>query len=77
VADRTSVLVGTDPDAALAAAEHLTTPEEQARVAAVPCPYGDGHSAQRVADVLEEPGIAELLAITEPDFTDGTLPDLP
>jgi UDP-N-acetylglucosamine 2-epimerase (non-hydrolysing) len=75
VVNHTSVLVGTDPEAALEAALHLTTPEEQARVANVPCPYGDGHTAQKVADILEEPGIADLLALREPDFTRGALPD--
>ncbi len=77
VAAGTSVLTGMDPDLALAAAERLADPGEQARVAAVPCPYGDGRTAERVADVLEEPGITDLLALLEPDYTDGTWPDLP
>ena len=76
VANGTSVLVGTDPDSAIAAATAMTTLVEQDRISKIPCPYGDGHSANRVADVLEEPGIAELLSISEPDFTGGMLPNL-
>lgn len=59
-------LVGTDVDAAMAAAKRLDAPDEIARIAAAPCPYGDGAAARHIADVFDEPGIAALLEITEP-----------
>jgi UDP-N-acetylglucosamine 2-epimerase (non-hydrolysing) len=37
-------------------------------VAAVPCPYGDGHTSELVADVLADPATAALLQLVEPDF---------
>jgi UDP-N-acetylglucosamine 2-epimerase (non-hydrolysing) len=74
VAAGTSVLVGLDVDRALEAVERLCTPEEQARIAAAPCPYGDGRTAERVADLLADPAIAPLLAIDEPDFVDREPP---
>ena len=40
----------------------------ESRIAATPCPYGDGHTAERVAEVLADPATAPLLAIEEPDF---------
>lgn len=62
----TSVLTGLDPDRALAAAGLFSTPEEQLRVAGEPCPYGDGHTAERVRDLLADPGVVELLRLREP-----------
>lgn len=73
VALGTSRLVGMDVEAALEAAARFALPEEQARVAAVPCPYGDGRTSQRVAGLLESEEMWRLLAIGEPD---GTVPDL-
>ena len=69
VAAGTSALTGLDAAAALAAASAFSEPGEQARVAGVPCPYGDGHTAERVAALLEDPAIRRLLAFEEPDFT--------
>ncbi len=68
VAAGTSVLVGLDVELAVATARRLASRDEQARVAAVPCPYGDGHTAERVAGMLADPTIAALLRIEEPDF---------
>ena len=68
VAAGTSVLVGLDVDLAVASARRLASPDEQARVATVPCPYGDGHTAERVAAILADPATAALLRIEEPDF---------
>jgi UDP-N-acetylglucosamine 2-epimerase (non-hydrolysing) len=61
-----AVLVGTDIEAAMVAAKRLSTRSEAERVASTPCPYGEGDTAQRVVDVFDEPGMSELLTITEP-----------
>ncbi|MET0420945.1 MAG: UDP-N-acetylglucosamine 2-epimerase (non-hydrolyzing), partial [Acidimicrobiia bacterium] len=45
----TTVLTGLDPARAVDAARTFCTPAEQARVYAVPCPYGDGRVGDRVA----------------------------
>jgi UDP-N-acetylglucosamine 2-epimerase (non-hydrolysing) len=50
------------------------SPEGQARAAALPCPYGDGTTGVRVAEILCDERTDALLALTEPDFTDGRLP---
>ena len=65
-----SVLAGLDADRAIGAARRFAEPEEQARVAAVPCPYGTGDTGERVADVLDEPTTPDLLRIDEPDLVD-------
>ena len=64
----TAVLTGMDADRALEATVRLCDRAEQQRVAAMPCPYGDGHTGERVADLLADPDVAELLSIREPDF---------
>jgi len=64
----TSVLAGLDPDRAVEAGKQLTTPEEQRRVAAAPCPYGDGHTAERVAALLDDPAVLRLLTLEEPSL---------
>ena len=69
-----SVLTGMEADAALRAAIRMAGPDEQRRIAGIPCPYGDGHTSERVADILVSPDTAHLLAIREPDFTGGGLP---
>ena len=69
-----TVLVGLDVERAVDAARALTTPAEQARIAALPCPYGDGHTGARVAEVLADPAIAPLLRIDEPDYVDQPTP---
>ncbi len=69
-----AVLCGVDPDRVLAAVRRLATPAEQTRVAAVPCLYGDGHTAPRVAELLSDPIVLDLLRLQEPDFTDGRVP---
>jgi UDP-N-acetylglucosamine 2-epimerase (non-hydrolysing) len=74
----TTTLAGlADDDAAvrtLAAAAAHTTPEAQARAAALPCPYGDGTTGVRVAEILADERTDALLELAEPDFTDGRLP---
>ena len=69
-----AVLVGLDPGAALDAARRLSSPREAERVAAVPCPYGDGHTAERVADLLTDPAVTTLLRLEEPDFVGKGVP---
>jgi UDP-N-acetylglucosamine 2-epimerase (non-hydrolysing) len=64
----TSVLTGLDADRAAAAARALADPEEQARIAAVQCPYGDGHASERIARVLADPATAAVLTLAEPDL---------
>lgn len=64
----TSQLVGMDVERAMAAVGELTTPAAQEAVATTPCPYGDGHTAERVATLLAEAGTWELLRLEEPDF---------
>ena len=74
----TTTLAGlADDDAAarvLQAAVAHASPEGQARAAALPCPYGDGTTGVRVAEILGDERTDALLALTEPDFTDGHLP---
>jgi UDP-N-acetylglucosamine 2-epimerase (non-hydrolysing) len=74
----TTTLAGlVDADAAtgvLDAAVAHASDEAQARAAALPCPYGDGTTGPRIAQVLADERTDALLALTEPDFTDGRLP---
>lgn len=72
VQDGSSVLTGMDAPRALKAAIDLTAPDEQARVAALPCPYGDGRTGERVSRLLHHPDTAALLRLDEPDFVDRT-----
>ncbi|GLW27668.1 non-hydrolyzing UDP-N-acetylglucosamine 2-epimerase [Actinoplanes regularis] len=59
---------------AVAAAHRLSAPAELARIAQLPCPYGDGHTGTRIARLLAEQSMDALLALDEPDYTDGRLP---
>jgi UDP-N-acetylglucosamine 2-epimerase (non-hydrolysing) len=69
-----AVLTGLDVERTVAAVRHLATDTEQERVAAVPCPFGDGFTSQRVADILDEPATMAQLALEEPDFLDQPVP---
>jgi UDP-N-acetylglucosamine 2-epimerase (non-hydrolysing) len=64
----TSLLAGVEPARVLDAVAQLSTDAARARVDALPCPYGDGHSATRIADVLLEPETATFLTLREPDL---------
>jgi UDP-N-acetylglucosamine 2-epimerase (non-hydrolysing) len=68
--------ISTDDEAAraLAAAHRLTEPATLAWIAALPCPYGDGTTGTQVAAVLADPASDALLALDEPDCTDGHRP---
>jgi UDP-N-acetylglucosamine 2-epimerase (non-hydrolysing) len=68
VAAGTSVLTGLDAEMTVATARQLCQDGEQQRVAATPCPYGDGHTADRVADIVCHPSTQPLLQLVEPDF---------
>jgi UDP-N-acetylglucosamine 2-epimerase (non-hydrolysing) len=61
-----SALVGVDPERALNAVHRYSAPDEQRRVAAIPCPYGDGHAGPRIASVLHHAATQRLLEVTEP-----------
>jgi hypothetical protein len=50
----------------VAAASLFSTPQEQLRVAGEPCPYGDGHTADRVRQLLSDPAVVDLLRLREP-----------
>jgi UDP-N-acetylglucosamine 2-epimerase (non-hydrolysing) len=74
VAAGTAVLVGLDAGLAVQTARRLATSEEQERVAAVPCPYGDGRTSERVVELLSDPDTARLLRLREPDFVGKCAP---
>jgi len=68
VAAGISVLTGLHPERAVEAVRHFSSADELKRVAAVGCPYGDGRSAERIADILSDATTQELLTLQEPDF---------
>ncbi|WP_138731691.1 non-hydrolyzing UDP-N-acetylglucosamine 2-epimerase [Modestobacter excelsi] len=74
----TTTLAGLADDraaaAVLTAAAGHTSLEGQERAVTVPCPYGDGTTGAQVAAVLADERTDALLALDEPDFTDGRLP---
>jgi UDP-N-acetylglucosamine 2-epimerase (non-hydrolysing) len=70
----TAVLTGMDAPRALKAAVELTANDAQQRIAAAPCPYGDGHTAERVVDILHAGHTGQLLRLAEPDFVDREPP---
>jgi UDP-N-acetylglucosamine 2-epimerase (non-hydrolysing) len=43
-------------------------------VAALPCPYGDGLTGERVASLLTDPATAALLTLDEPDWVGKGVP---
>jgi UDP-N-acetylglucosamine 2-epimerase (non-hydrolysing) len=52
----------------LQAVARLTTAAELARIAAVPCPYGDGTTGAQVVAALEDVGLRRALAPAEPSY---------
>lgn len=66
----TTALCGLDADRVRAAVDRFSRPEEQARVAAVACPYGDGTTGTKIATLLEDPEVQQLLVIREPPLDD-------
>ena len=69
-----AVLTGLDLGRVRAATDLLTRPAEQERVAGLPCPYGDGATGRRVAEVLDEPRVRSLLTPREPVLGGGVAP---
>jgi UDP-N-acetylglucosamine 2-epimerase (non-hydrolysing) len=63
-----STLVGADINRAIDAVHVYVTDDEQARVAKLKCPYGDGRVAARVAGILSHPSTEGLLEVREPDL---------
>jgi UDP-N-acetylglucosamine 2-epimerase (non-hydrolysing) len=74
VAAGSSVLVGLDGDLAVESVLRFSDPVEQHRVAQIPCPYGDGRTAERVLEVLSDPTVRSLLRLDEPDFIGKQVP---
>jgi UDP-N-acetylglucosamine 2-epimerase (non-hydrolysing) len=68
VAAGTSVLTGMDADRVLEAVAKLTTPSELERIAAVPCPYGDGTTSAQVVSALADPALLSVLTPREPSY---------
>jgi UDP-N-acetylglucosamine 2-epimerase (non-hydrolysing) len=64
----TSRLVGLDVGRALEAALELSQPSAQALAARTPCPYGDGHAAERIAEVICDPRAETQWRLREHDF---------
>lgn len=69
-----AVLTGMDAPRAIKAAVEATAADAQRWVAATPCPYGDGHTARHVVDILHDPATGRLLRFDEPDFVDREAP---
>ena len=70
-------LTGLDVERAVCAVRSFATPEAQKRVAAVPCPYGDGRTAERIADILSRPATQDALRLKEPDYVGRPVDVLP
>jgi UDP-N-acetylglucosamine 2-epimerase (non-hydrolysing) len=73
-----AALAGLDTERVLELAERFTAPAELTRIAALPCPYGDGHAVDRVVEALADPDLVRILRPVEPDFTAeaATLPEI-
>jgi UDP-N-acetylglucosamine 2-epimerase (non-hydrolysing) len=67
-------LTGLDRARVRAAVADLWPDHAQQRIAALPCPYGDGRTAQRVATLLTDPVVRELLVPREPGLGEIALP---
>ncbi|HEV7207278.1 MAG TPA: UDP-N-acetylglucosamine 2-epimerase (non-hydrolyzing) [Mycobacteriales bacterium] len=77
IASGAAVLTGPDCGRALAAVQHLTSPAEQVRVAALPCPYGNGRSAEQICRALTDPSLRQLLTPQEPALIAAPPPPQP
>lgn len=72
----TAALAGVNLAQVAALSADLVEPARQELIDQLPCPYGDGYSAQRIAEVLTSPEADALLTLREPDHTTD-LPVLP
>ena len=68
VAAGVAAVVGLDAELALETAVRFAGRDEQERVAATPCPFGDGHTSERIADILCDPASRAALRLQEPNF---------
>jgi UDP-N-acetylglucosamine 2-epimerase (non-hydrolysing) len=66
-----AVLCGLDAGRVLAAVDGRSDPDELARVAALPCPYGDGHTADHVVAALADDHLRALLTPRDPELAAG------
>lgn len=69
-----AVLVGLDVQLVLDAAASATSPESVARLESLACPYGDGFTAGRVARLVADPDLWQLIRPAEPDFVGRPVP---
>jgi UDP-N-acetylglucosamine 2-epimerase (non-hydrolysing) len=67
-------LTGLDRERVRTAVAAFWPDQEQQRVAALPCPYGDGRTGQRIATLLTDSVVRSLLAPREPAFGEVELP---
>ena len=67
-------LTGLDREQVRAAVAEFWPDAAQRRVDALPCPYGDGRTAQRVATLLTDAVVRELLVPREPRLGEIVLP---
>ena len=68
VAAGTAVLTGMSAARVLTAVAKLTEPSKLARIADVPCPYGDGTTGAQVVEALEDPSLRSALVPSEPAY---------
>ncbi len=61
-----AALTGVDPSSVISAAHAMTSAEHLLRLSLLPCPYGDGHTAPRIAGAIQTAFDAGLLTLTEP-----------
>jgi UDP-N-acetylglucosamine 2-epimerase (non-hydrolysing) len=71
VVDGAAVLCGLDADRVLDHVARLGEPANMARIAALPCPYGDGQTASRVVGCLADPALRAVLSPREPVLGDA------
>lgn len=69
-------LVGVDVEKALLSVRAYCADDEQLRVSEVPPLYGDGQAARRIVDFLEHHSMAELFDLSEPDYTNSSVPGI-
>ena len=70
ISEGLSALSGVNVERVMELATYFSSPEILTRIVEAPCPYGDGDTAERVADALEDPNVLSLLPIVEPDLTE-------
>lgn len=66
-----AALAGLDVGRVLELAAGFASPAEQERIASLPCPYGDGTTSVRVAELLGDDDVVAAMTPSEPDLEDG------